>query len=78
MISEMDNVYFRQWVANTVHAISGIWPKDWRGLQRQWPLTTAEIGVVACQEVSALYLLMNNRGSARYSEIATTNVLRTG
>ena len=78
MASEMDNVYFRQWVANTVHAISGIWPKDWRWVQRQWPLTIEEIRVVACQEVSAVYLLMNNQGSARYSEVVTTNVVRTG
>ena len=77
-MSELDNVFFRQWVANTVHAISGIWPQDWRGSQRKWPLTTAEIHAIACQEVSAVYSLMRNRGSAPYSAVAVTNVLRTG
>jgi hypothetical protein len=54
----MDNVYFRQWVANTVHAISGIWPHDWRCKSRKWPLTIEEIRAAACQEEKTIFLLM--------------------
>lgn len=42
----IENLFFRAWLANTVHAISGIWAYDWRGSQRKWPLTTAEIRVL--------------------------------
>ncbi len=46
----MNDVYFRAWIANTVHAISGIWPLDWRGSERKRALTYAEISAAACQE----------------------------
>ena len=45
----MDNIYFRAWVANAVHAVSGIWPLDWQGSHREWPLTCEEIRMVDWQ-----------------------------
>lgn len=45
----MDNIYFRAWVANAVHAVSGIWPLDWQGSQREHALTFEEIRMVDWQ-----------------------------
>ena len=48
-----ESVWFRAWVANAVHAVSGIWPYDWSGSQRKCPLTVEEIRAAACQEAFA-------------------------
>jgi hypothetical protein len=48
----IDNLYFRAWLANTIHAVSGIWAYDWRGLERKRSLTFAEIQCAACQVIS--------------------------
>lgn len=52
-MNESNNPHFRAWVANAVHAISGIWPLDWQGSERKRALTTEEVRTAACQEVFA-------------------------
>jgi hypothetical protein len=69
----MELIYFRAWVANTVYAISGIWAYDWRGSERKWLLTSEEIRMAACQEVSERYLHVLFQASALDSRLGTTN-----
>jgi len=45
----MDNLHFRIWVANTVHDVSGMWPYEWRGMERKRPLTYSENPDSPCQ-----------------------------
>jgi len=69
----MDNIYFRAWVANTVHAISGIWPLDWQGSQRKCALTVEEIRMVACQEAFDVFAHHENCVFMRDTSEALTN-----
>ena len=66
-----DSIYFRAWCANAVHAVSGIWAYDWRGMQRKHALTVEEVRAAACQEG----LLQNFDGSIQASMRASARVL---
>jgi hypothetical protein len=68
-----DSIYFRAWVANTVHALSGIWPYDWQGSQRKCPLTYVEVRAAACQEDFAEKFDAEFLDSVRDSARVTTN-----
>lgn len=70
----IDCIYFRAWVANSVYAVSGIWPLDWQGSQRKCALTFAEVRAAACQEVFADYLQSQILGTARHSAIVDTDL----
>ena len=72
-MKESSNPHFRAWVANAVHAISGIWPLDWQGSERKRALTVEEIRAGICQEAFADSLEVWFRSRLWDSESASAN-----
>lgn len=70
----IDNVYFRAWVANAVHAVSGIWPYDWQGSQRKCALTVEEVRAVARQVAGYEKVADDFSASMRHSRLAATHI----
>jgi hypothetical protein len=73
ILSLMENIYFRAWVSNAVHAVSGIWPLDWQGSQRKHALTCEEIRVAACQEGLEVFFHSQNQAFMRDASEVPTN-----
>ena len=73
VVSLLSNIHFRAWVANAVHAVSGIWPLDWQGSQRKRALTCEEIRMAACQEEMADSFHVLFSDSARASQLGAAD-----
>lgn len=69
---------FDLWVANAIFAISGIWPEDLCGPQREYAPTCAASRAVACQGVSAKYFDPVDLGDMRLSARVLTHIMRHG
>jgi hypothetical protein len=64
---------FAAWVADTVHALSGIVGKHPCGTSRKRVLTCVQTGVVACQDLSKPFFADQSQASTRHNLIADTN-----
>jgi hypothetical protein len=62
------NRYFDLWVAETIFAISGIWPEDLCGLERECALTFSEVRMAACQPGFGSFSGLYKRGNVPRSE----------
>jgi hypothetical protein len=68
----MNDLHFRIWVANTVHDVSGMWPYEWRGMERKRPLTYSDNPDSACQVGSPRFSSGRSHGNLRLvSDVST-------
>ena len=63
------------WIANTVHDVSGIWPQHLRGSARKRVLTCVKTGAVACQEIRQQSFDDWFQALMRGSTVVVTNVV---
>ena len=70
-----ESIYFRAWVANAVHAVSGIWAYDWSGSQRKHALTCEEIRMAACQVAGDENSHVLFRDSMRLCQLGAANLV---
>jgi len=65
---------FALWVANTVYAISGIWPQHLCGMPSKEALTSTESRAAGCQALSGTNAPIGEQEPARAAVIAPTDL----
>ena len=65
---------FALWVANSVHAVSGIWPQHLCASEREYALTYAQTRMVERQGGFEVFLPTENQAFMRLTSGVLTNV----